>query len=310
MPAYHVESSILINANLSKVHEKLSNFREWPVWSPWLYMEPDANMEYRGEANQIGHGYDWKGDMTGAGNMTLVHTDANELKMDLQFIKPFKSTAKVSFDIVEKSPEQTLVSWHMDSSLPFFMFFMTGTIKAMIKADYQRGLKLLKDYVETGKINSATTVDGLVDVTESHYIGTTTSSDLEDLSESMGESIPAVFAATQKHNLSITGPVFCIYNKFNLKQQNCVYTAAIPIDAAAAVEPPMHTGTIQPTRAFKVTHKGAYDHLASAWATAMQNMRHQKLKPSKTQPPYEIYISDPEKTPTEDLITEIYMPVR
>jgi len=43
MPAFHVESSILINANSGKVLEKLNNFKEWPVWSPWLYMEPDAN---------------------------------------------------------------------------------------------------------------------------------------------------------------------------------------------------------------------------------------------------------------------------
>jgi len=169
MPAYHIESSILINASADKVLEKLNNFREWPAWSPWLYTEPDAKLEYRGEANQIGHGYDWKGEMTGAGNMTLTQTDSSELKMDLQFLKPFKSKAKVSFDIIEKSPEQTHVTWHMDSSLPFFMFFMTGTIKSMITSDYQRGLKLLKDYVETGKIKSATTVDGVVDVTVNPY---------------------------------------------------------------------------------------------------------------------------------------------
>lgn len=310
MPAYHVESSTFINASAAAVHEKLDDFKEWPVWSPWLYMEPDAKLEYKGEAGQIGHGYDWTGEMTGAGNMTLTHIDANELKMDLEFLKPFKSTAKVSFDVIEKSPDQTLVTWHMDSSLPFFMFFMTGTIKSMITADYKRGLKLLKDYVENGKISSKTVVDGVVDVSEASYLGRTTDSSMEELSESMNETIPEVFNAVEKHNLSPTAPLHSIYIKMNTKQQSCVYTTAIPVAETADVEPPIHTGIIQACKALKVTHTGSYDHLPTAWATAIGNQRNMKLKPSKVQAPFEVYVSDPEKTAPEELITEIYVPVR
>lgn len=310
MPAYHVESSILINASAADVHLKLDNFQEWPIWSPWLYMEPDTKLDYRGQSGQIGHGYDWKGDLTGAGNMTLTHIDANELKMDLQFLKPFKSKAKISFDVIEKSPKQTLLTWHMDSSLPFFMFFMTGKIKSMITSDYNRGLKLLKDYVENGKVNSKTVVDGLVDVTESSYIGTTSDSSMKHLSESMRQTIPAVVAAIEKNNLSQSGPVHSIYNRMNIKQQSCVYTAAIPVTDTTDVNTPMHIGAIQACRALKVTHTGSYDHLGTAWATAIGNQRHLKLKPSKVQPPYEVYISDPENTPADKLITEIYVPIR
>ena len=310
MPAYHVDASILINASASDVHAKLHDFKEWPAWSPWLYMEPGAKLDYRGNAGQIGHGFDWEGDLTGAGGMSMTQIEPTELKMDLQFLKPFKSTAKVRFELQEQAPNQTKVTWHMDSSLPFFMFFMTGMVKSMITMDYKRGLRLLKDYVENGKICTSTVVDGLVDISQGLYLGSSDSSSMDDLGDSMSQTIPAVFTAAEKLELEATGPLRCYYPKFNIKQQSCAYTVALPIADAKDVEPPLHIGETVACKALKVTHTGAYEHLGCAWATAIGHQRHRKLKPSKVQAPFELYLSDPETTPTEALVTEVYVPIR
>jgi len=106
------------------------------------------------------------------------------------------------------------------------------------------------------------------------------------------------------------GPIISLYNKFDIKKQNCVYTSAVPVKSTTEVEPPLHSGKIEACRALKLTHKGSYEHLGTAWATAMANQRHKKLKLSKVQPCYEVYVSDPDNTPAEELVTEIYLPVR
>ena len=42
----------------------------------------------------------------------------------------------------------------------------------------------------------------------------------------------------------------------------------------------------------------------------MAHQRYDRLKPLKSQCPFEIYASDPDNTPEEDLLTEIFLPLR
>ena len=65
--------------------------------------------------------------------------------MDLTFLKPCKSQAKVAFYLKEEGAS-TQVRWTMDSVLPFFLFWMKKSMEAYISQDYGRGLRLLKDF--------------------------------------------------------------------------------------------------------------------------------------------------------------------
>lgn len=316
MPAIHVARSVTINAPSNVVQKSLTNFEEWPTWSPWLYIEPEASVDYRGQTGQIGHGYDWKGSMVGAGGMTLTQNEATELKMDLDFLKPFKSHAKVRFELAERGADNTEVTWHMNSKLPFFMFFMKNMMTSMIGMDYERGLKMLKDYIENGKISSATTVSGVVDFDSQTYIGTTKQASMNQLADSMGEAFPSIFKVATENALEMSGPPMAIYNQMDLKNGQCNYTAALPItddnlsEKQASLPNQAQLGTIVGGRALKVTHTGSYSHLGNAWSTGIGHQRHQKLKPSKQQAPFECYMNDPEDTPEDKLITEIYIPLR
>ncbi len=313
MPAYHVESSIEIDAGTDAVLPHLNDFEKWPAWSPWLYMERTAQLDYRGVAGTIGHGYDWRGNLVGAGGMTMTAQSPARLDMDLNFLKPFKSRAAVRFDIESLSPEQTRVTWHMDGKLPFFLFFMTGMMKAMIKMDYTRGLTLLKDIVEAGVAHSSTVVDGVVDVPEQTFIGDTQNATLTTLADAMGRSYPTLFEALEAENLAMTGPAVAVYNTMDIKTGNCNYTAGLPIAADVAksdLPKGLNPGKIAAGKALKVTHTGSYRHLGNAWSTIMANQRHLKLKIQKNRPPFEVYVTDPTKTPESDLITEIYLPIK
>lgn len=42
----------------------------------------------------------------------------------------------------------------MDGKLPYFMFFMVKMMKNWIGMDYERGLAMLKEFIETGEVIS------------------------------------------------------------------------------------------------------------------------------------------------------------
>lgn len=301
MPKFKIERSIDINAPAARVRSAIQDYGQWSVWSPWLCMEPSATVICSGTAATTGHAYSWEGDMVGSGRMELVAIDGTTDNMDLTFLKPFKSTAKVAFETVALDADNTRVTWHMDSGLPFFLFFMVGTMKAMIGMDYDRGLKMLKEYVETGVVTSATEIVGVVDVPAITYAGVSADSALPNISESMGQTFPQLMKMTE--GITTADYAGVIYHSMNIKTGHCSYTAFAPVDETAA------TGSIVTCKALKVVHTGSYQHLGNAWSTANSYLRHKKLKKNKQIHPFELYQNDPQNVAASELITEVYLPV-
>ncbi len=60
-----------------KIFFVLSDFKQWPQWSPWLIMEPDCRLDYATD----GKSYSWVGKRIGAGK------DLNQ-KSGLTYPKP------------------------------------------------------------------------------------------------------------------------------------------------------------------------------------------------------------------------------
>jgi len=301
MPKFKIEKSIEINAPAARVRSAIQDYQQWSTWSPWLCMEPEASIDCQGVAATVGHTYSWEGHMVGVGRMELTEIVDNIDKMHLTFLKPFKSTASVEFETTEIDADTTQVNWRMDSGLPFFLFFMVGTMKTMIGMDYDRGLRLLKEYVETGAVTSKTEIIGIVDAPAINYAGVSGASDLADISESMQQSFTQLENLTEgKTTDDYAG---AIYTNMNLKNQHCQYTVFAPVDDTTA------SASIKSCRALKVVHTGSYQHLGNAWATANTWQRHKKLKRSKRPHPFELYRNNPEHVAASELVTEIYLPV-
>ena len=274
-------------------------------------MEPDAKIDLIGAPGQQGHGYSWEGNLTGQGEMETVSHEDSLHRMNLSFIKPFKSEATVTIDVQQLSAQQTGVTWTMDSAMPFFLFFMTDTIKTMIGMDYERGLKMLREYAETGQVNSKTEIQHVVDTPEIHYVGVTADTSIAQIGESMQQTMPAVYRVAKENDLELTDiPAGAIYNKMDIKRQVCRYTAMIPVRQPVEPDDGIAGGTIPAGRSIKVVHTGSYHHLDNAWAAAMSYQRYNKLKPLKSQPPFEVYLNDPQTTEEQDLLTEIYIPLK
>ena len=151
---YNLERSIVINKDLDSVYECVSNFDTWNEWSPWLCLEKNAEVQIGGDAQNVGHKQKWKGTRIGEGEMLLANLEINKsLHYDLKFLKPFKSEAKVDF-FFEKQAKGTKLRWAMQSSVPVYLFFLKEMLAAMLGNDFERGLSMLKEFLETGEVLS------------------------------------------------------------------------------------------------------------------------------------------------------------
>ena len=310
MPAMRASASIDIRSSATHIQNVLTDFNTWPVWSPWLYTEPDAKLDFVGTTHEPGHGYSWQGKKTGAGSMSLLSSDTSQIHCDLNFIKPFKSHAKVRFDLKEQADSSTRVSWTMDSQLPFFLFFMKASMSAFIRADFSRGLRLLKDYVENGAVYSSTSSAGIVDVESRQFVGVAAEAEMSDMESSMRASFTSLMPAMRAAGISSAGPAMAQYEHLDIKANRCRYVAGVTTEGVTDIEPPALVRDIPACRALKLTHIGRYEHLGNAWSTGMMSLRADKIKTSKSIKPFELYLNDPDTTDAEHLITELYIPIR
>ena len=189
MPAIHVAKSIVIQATPEKIFNILSDFHHWPAWSPWLVMEPDASVQVKPD----GKFYSWEGKRTGSGEMKVVsERSPHRLDLLVTFLKPWKSSSPVCFELRAQG-DDTEVTWHMDSKLPFFMFWMKKMMTAYIGMDYTRGLMMLKEYVEGGKVSSSLSFKGTSLFAGCTYVGIKTSCAMETVNTKMEEDFTKLF---------------------------------------------------------------------------------------------------------------------
>lgn len=309
MPTYHVERTIHIEKPIKEVRDSLKNFKEWPKWSPWIIMEPDATLTYSDRQGQVGASYGWSGVLIGAGGMELMDVHDDELKMQLHFVKPFKSQADVGFKLVEDDTG-TKVTWYMDGNLPLFMFWMKNKMQAYIGMDYMRGLLMLKEYLETGSVASYVHIEGVMPVTQTDYIAIPTECSIDDLGSSMQENWQSLYRFIEENKLSMEGVPFSIYHTFDIVKHESKYYSCIPITTDILLEDGWVRGTLKSEETLKTMHKGRYLHLGNAWMTAMNFTRMKKMRTKKSPVGYEFYLNNPYDTPEEELVTEIYMPLK
>lgn len=146
---FKVERSIVIpNSKKEVVYNNLSSWSEFVKWNPWMPMDPNIKLEYKGEAGQIGSSYSWKGNKdVGAGEMTITGlTEFEKVESDLHFLEPFEAKNKTAFAM---TPEGTgyKVTWTMsgENSFPMNIFSVFMDMDKMVGPDFEKGLAKLKE---------------------------------------------------------------------------------------------------------------------------------------------------------------------
>ncbi len=311
MPKYHIARSVLISAEAQRVYDVIADYNTWTTWSPWLIAEPDATVTISTPTNQVGSTYGWDGQITGAGILTHQSMESGRRIVDqLQFLKPFKTTCATSFDIVPEG-NGTRVTWHMDAAMPWFLFWMIPMMKTFIGMDYQRGLNMMKEWIETGTIQSKSIAHGIESIGPLRMAGIANSCAVDSVGPSMERAINECKQEFAKLGFPTDGSMISVYTKFNVKTGVFDYISGfiIPNSAQVPGSSRLKTWELPSTRAFRVEHIGSYHHLGNGWSVANQIVRHKKLKQQKCGA-FEIYRTTPPSTPMQAAETDIYLPIR
>lgn len=308
MPKIHVEKSILIQKEISEVYKVVNDFNSWTKWSPWLIIEDEAKVTVR----EDGKYYDWSGKVVGSGNMLIINEVEDKLiDYDLTFLTPYKSKAKVSFILSAVDQNSTRLIWTMDSSLPFFMFFFKKRMESMIGMDYERGLSMLKEFIETGEIHSKVNVKGITQMPAYTYIGIHSTSSISKMGEQHKSDFEHLMEYVREHNVEAAGTPHTIYHKWDPMKDLVEYTAVYPVNQIPEGLPNSFvTGSSDSFNGYSIEHIGAYHHLGNAWSAIYSRQYGKTFRADKRKFPVELYHNSPVDTPQEELKTEIIMPLK
>ena len=300
MPKLNVKRSIHIRASKEKVKNFVADFHNWKLWSPWLIAEPEANVIVADDGKE----YSWEGNRVGAGEMKVTNVSKNEVNYDLTFLKPWKSEAKTDFYMQEQDGG-THLTWTMDSSLPFFLFWMKKKTEAFIGMDYERGLLMLKEYLETGKVNSTIEIKGKEQFPGTKFVGITASGSFEEMKNDMSQAFTQLGKDLAGTGL-LKDMAFTQYHKFDFVKDKINYTCCVGVeDFPEQLPEDWKTGELPAMEVHTVRHIGPYEHLGNAWTTAQMMLRNKEFKHQKRIDPFEIYVNDPATTPENELVTDI-----
>ena len=149
---YTVERSATINAEPQQIYERIADFHQWMAWSPWEDLDPNQQRTFSGAASGLGARYAWSGNRkAGRGQMEITSAQPpNEVRIALEFEKPFKSSNTIEFSLTSEGAGRTKVRWMMTGpkTLMTKVMGLFTSMDKMIGPDFEKGLARLKDAVE------------------------------------------------------------------------------------------------------------------------------------------------------------------
>lgn len=306
MPKFNVEKSIIVNVPVEKAFNVVGDFHTWPTWSPWIIAEPGCRVD----VSPDGKKNSWDGEIIGSGNMVIESLEENKaIHYTLTFLKPWKAVSPVSF-LFEPQEVGLKLTWTMEGSMPFFLFFMTKLMKAFVGRDYERGLSMLKDYLETGSVPSrldfvgGNTFEGL------KYVGTRSECSIDAIGKQMSDDFQQIMDWSGQNGIQSVGPAFSICHRYDMVKNWTENTAGISVESIPNPLPiGFVSGEIPRCDVYSIKHTGPYRHLGNAWAAGMMRARSKQFKQDKKKPLFELYHNNPAEVSENDLSTTVNFPV-
>ena len=149
--SFRVQRSASIKAPPEKIFSLITDYRNWPQWSPYETRDPAMKRTYSGAASGKGAKYAWEGDKNvGSGEMEIIDTaPPRKVLIKLDFISPFEAHNIAEFTL-EPQGDTTNVTWAMHGPVPLIgkVMHMVMDMDKMIGTDFAAGLANMKAAAE------------------------------------------------------------------------------------------------------------------------------------------------------------------
>jgi uncharacterized protein YndB with AHSA1/START domain len=143
---YRVARTAVLAAPREKLFEYVNDQRKFNEWNPWLKLDPNSKLDYKGPAAGVGSVSSWKGDRNvGAGVSTITESKPNELvRFHMQWLEPMTGTSTVDFTFKPEA-DKTAVTWEMYGQNDFLgkAISLVFDCESMCGPQFEKGLAAL-----------------------------------------------------------------------------------------------------------------------------------------------------------------------
>ena len=148
---FKVTRSATMAAAPGEVFAQVNDFHNWPAWSPWAKMDPDAENSFEGASQGEGAVFRWKGNSeVGAGSMKITESRPNDLvRLRLNFTEPMEGICDTEFRFVPEG-DGTKMTWTMTGENNFIgrAICMFMSMDKMVGGQFEEGMANIKAIVE------------------------------------------------------------------------------------------------------------------------------------------------------------------
>ncbi len=141
------------------------------------------------------------------------------------------------------------------------------------------------------------------------YVTRSTGMNPKDVAATMGEAFSAIGAFLGRSGVTPAGPPLAVYHDWDEGAGRMTVDVGVPVASRDTTKATgeVHAGQTPSGKALKAVHHGPYPKLGDTYGKLEAHLK--KAGMAMPAAAWEVYVSDPDKTPEADLLTEIYMPI-
>ena len=305
-----VQREVLIDAPVATVFVLADDPHRLAEWSPWIgsmaTVDVDEGADGRAESLR------WEGGRSGDGRVTFVESLPYERATTV--LEPRDGGKMRSAMVLDDSGESSRVRWTLETDYGINLLARYGGLWFESRAGemLDRGLTELATLAESLPRADWSEIDIErlnVEPLDIAYLTASSRPNATAISEAMGEAYFDILGFMDRHGLAEAGPPLSISRRFSGSE--FVFDAAIPVRGVSE-DTPRAEGGIRLGKTWggpvvRGHHIGSYGKLAET---------HEKIAAwlavhgiDRAGDAWEAYVSDPTRTPEEQLVTDVYYPI-
>lgn len=310
----HLERDTVIQAPPSTVFALLNSFKRANDWSPWAQIDPEAVYTHSGPDQGVGAKNSWQSEHpdVGVGSQEITESTPYEsIKMYLDFGP--QGDANAFFDLTPKDGG-THVSWGFDSEFGMNIVgrYFGLVLEGILGPQYEEGLANLKTLAESLPPADFSDLESEVLDIESqtlvYFRGISTQA-TPDIVEDFEAAYGAVESFIAEHSLEVTGPPLAINTLW--EDNTYGYDAGSIVTAGpqgeVAADSPVQVQQMYAGKVLRAVHYGSYDDMPQTYDQIEAFVATHGY--AENGDAWDVWITDPDVTPVNELISHIYYPI-
>ena len=311
----HVERSVVIDAPPCVVFAKVSGFRSFNDWSPFVAVMPDAEYEFAGPDFGVGAKIAWTvaEPKPEVGSQTIIASTPYE-RVDVELDLGAQGLAQATY-LLQPEGDGTRLVWAFDTDfgLDIFGRYFGLILDRQLGPLYAQGLANLKRIAEDlPKIDWSDIEIGITNVPSRTIAYATGSSGREGayIAAALGAAYGRVAVFVAANDLQLDGQPIAISNYWD--DRGYGFDAGIPVSGTptrgAGPDSPVRMGETYGGRVVRAVNVGPYTGLQTTYEKITAFMVVHDLETNGRG--WDAFVSDPGNTPEDELITEVYFPAK